>query len=163
MAGAEESLSPRAKRALALFGEGRCCAQAVLMAYADVAGVTEEQAALLAAGLGGGLGRLRLTCGAFTAAAMVCGALVDAKHGGDNEQRVAVYTRVQALHDEMVQRVGTVNCGELLGRGREVPVPEKRTPEYYASRPCARVVLAACRAIEAVAHAGKTTQEEETT
>lgn len=163
MAGAREGIGPREKRALTLFGEGRCCAQAVLMAYADMVGITEEQAALISAGLGGGLGRLRLTCGAFTAAAMVCGALVDAEHGGDNEQRVAVYTRVQALHDDMVQRVGSVNCGELLGRGREVPVPEKRTPEYYASRPCAKVVLAACRAIETVADAGKTAQEEETT
>ena len=141
-------LTPRARQALRLFGEGRSCAQAVLMAYGDLAGLTPDQAALLAVGLGGGMGRLRLTCGAFTAAALLAGAITDPEHGGDEDRRVEVYTRVQAMHDDMVARVGTVSCGELLGRTREVPVPEKRTPEYYRNRPCARVVLAACGVLE---------------
>lgn len=137
----------RAARALRLFADGTNCAQAVLMAYGDLAGLTEEQSALLAAGLGGGMGRLRQTCGAFSAAVLLCGALEGAE-GCRAENRVAVYKRVQAMYDDMVEKVGSNNCGELLGRGREEPVPEKRTPDYYATRPCARVILAACQVIE---------------
>lgn len=138
----------RAARALRLFVDGTNCAQAVLMAYGDLAGLTEEQSALLAAGLGGGMGRLRQTCGAFSAAVMLCGAL-EGKDGGKAENRVAVYQRVQTMYDDMVKSVGSNNCGTLLGRGREEPVPEKRTPDYYATRPCARIILAVCQVIEA--------------
>lgn len=137
----------RAQRAVALFIQGRNCAQSVLMAYADVLELTEEQAALIAVGLGGGMGRLRLTCGAFSAAVMLCGA-IDGPDGGSIERRVPVYRRVQDLHDAFAAQLGSVNCGELLGRTREVPVPEQRTPEYYASRPCVKVIEAACCLIE---------------
>lgn len=142
-----QQIPERAQRALRLFTEGRNCAQSVLMAYADLLDLTEDQAALIAVGLGGGMGRLRLTCGAFSAAVMLCGAL-DGPDGADVDRRVPVYRRVQDLHDAFADKLGSVSCGELLGRTREVPVPEKRTPEYYASRPCTKVILAACRLIE---------------
>lgn len=109
--------SERAQRAVRLFTEGHNCAQSVLMAYADLAGLTEEQAALIAVGLGGGMGRLRLTCGAFSAAVMLSGAL-DGPNGADADRRVPVYRRVQDLHDEFVRTLGTISCGELLGRTR---------------------------------------------
>ena len=45
------------------------------MTYADIAGLTQEQAARVACGLGGGIGRLRDNCGAFSSAVMLCAAL----------------------------------------------------------------------------------------
>lgn len=140
-------MTERAKRALQLFAQGTNCAQAVLQAYGDLAGLTEEQSSLLAVGLGGGMGRLRQTCGAFSAAVLLCGAL-EGEDGGKPENRVAVYKRVQAMYDSFVAKTGSNNCGELLGRTREEPVPEARTKNYYATRPCTKVILAACQVIE---------------
>ena len=140
-------LTQRETKALRFFASGDNCAQAVLKAYCDVIGLTEEQAALVAVGFGGGIGRLRQNCGAFSAAVMLCGAL-HGKDGADAANRTQVYARVQEVHRLFVERLGTVCCGELLGRAAEAPAPEERTPAYYASRPCARVILQACHIIE---------------
>lgn len=141
-------MTTREKQALRNFAAGYNCAQAVFMAYADVCGLTGEQAAVISAGFGGGIGRLRSNCGAFSAAVLLCGAMTP--QGGDPNRRPDVYRRVQEVHASFVERCGTVSCAELLNRypRREGPVPEERTPAYYASRPCARVILQACRIIE---------------
>lgn len=141
-------MTQREKQALQNFAAGYNCAQSVYMAYADVAGLSREAAARASAGFGGGIGRLRQNCGAFSAAVMVCGALEEKGHLP--EGRPQVYGRVQDVYASFVERCGTVSCAELLRRHprAEGPVPEERTPAYYASRPCARVILQACRIIE---------------
>lgn len=141
-------MTERTKQALRNFAAGYNCAQSVAMAYADVAGMTAKQAACASAGFGGGIGRLRDNCGAFSAAVMVCGSLEP--KGYLPEGRPQVYARVQAVHRAFVTRCGTISCAELLRRHprAEAPTPEERTPAYYASRPCARVILQACRIIE---------------
>lgn len=141
-------MTERTKQALRNFAAGYNCAQSVYMAYADVAGLSVEQAARASAGFGGGIGRLRDNCGAFSAAVMVCGSLEEQGHMPQG--RPAVYARVQAVHASFVEKCGTISCAELLKRHpkSEGPTPEERTPAYYASRPCARVILQACRIIE---------------
>lgn len=142
-------ISERQRRALALFGAGHNCAQSVLMAYGDLLGLDEHQAGLVSAGFGGGMGRLRDNCGAFSAAVMLCGVMVG-EDGDDSERRVDVYRRVQAVHRAFAERWGSVNCADLLGKPRvpEEPKPDVRTPDYYAKRPCAKIILSACRIIE---------------
>ena len=137
----------REKKALQNFADGDNCAQAVLKAYCDLVGLTADQAAMVAVGFGGGIGRLRQNCGAFSAAVMLCGAL-HGPDGADAANRTQVYARVQDVHRRFTERLGTICCGELLGRQAEAPTPEERTPAYYASRPCARVILQACHIIE---------------
>ena len=51
-----------------LFRDGYNCAQAVLMAFADVTGLEPDTAARLASSFGGGLGRMREVCGAVSGA-----------------------------------------------------------------------------------------------
>lgn len=142
-------MTHREKQAVANFAAGCNCAQSVLMAYADVLGLTEEQVAMLSVGFGGGMGRLRLHCGAFSAAVMLAGAL-EGEDGAKKEHRPQTYARVQEIHRQFVQRNGTVSCAELLGRAGvpENPTPEERTPEYYAKRPCARIIRSACQIID---------------
>lgn len=145
-------MTERCKQALRNFAAGYNCAQSVSMAYADVMGLTQEQAARAAAGFGGGIGRLRDNCGAFSAAVMVCGALET--NGHQPHGRPKVYARVQEVHAAFVDKCGTISCAELLRRHpkSEGPTPEERTPAYYALRPCARVILQACRVIEEQMH-----------
>ena len=139
----------REERAAVNFLSGCNCAQAVLMAYADVLGLTQEQAAMVAVGHGGGMGRLRLHCGAFSAAVMLAGA-IEGSDGAKKEHRPQTYARVQEIHRRFIEVNGTVSCAELLGRAGvpEDPTPEERTPEYYRKRPCERVIRSACKIID---------------
>ncbi len=141
----------REEKAAAHFLSGTNCAQAVLMAYADVLGLTEDQAAMVAVGHGGGMGRLRLHCGAFSAAVMLAGA-IEGPDGAKKEHRPQTYARVQEIHRRFVEANGTISCAELLGKAGvpENPTPEERTPEYYRKRPCERVIRSACRIIDAM-------------
>mgnify|MGYP002727768306 CR=1 FL=1 len=54
----------RVERAVQLFKEGYNCSQSVVGAFADLYGFTQEQALLMSASFGGGIGRMRQTCGA---------------------------------------------------------------------------------------------------
>ena len=57
-------MGERADRARALFLNGYNCSQAVVGAFSDLFGMEPETAMRFAEGLGGGIGRMRLTCGA---------------------------------------------------------------------------------------------------
>lgn len=142
-------MTEREKQAVRNFSDGHNCAQSVLLAYADVLGLTQEQAAMLSVGFGGGMGRLRLHCGAFSAAVMLAG-VMEGQDGALKEHRPQTYARVQEIHRQFVARNGTISCAELLGRAGvpENPTPEERTPEYYAKRPCVRIIRSACQLID---------------
>lgn len=142
-------MTEREKQAVRNFAQGNNCAQSVLMAYADLLGLTQEQAAMVSVGHGGGMGRLRLHCGAFSAAVMLAGAL-EGPEGADKEHRPETYARVQEIYRRFLAMNGTVSCAELLGRAGvpENPTPEERTPAYYAKRPCAKVIRSACQIID---------------
>ena len=62
-------MTTREEKAVRFFTSGDNCAQSVLKAYCDLVGLTEEQAALVSVAFGGGIGRMRGNCGAFSAAA----------------------------------------------------------------------------------------------
>ena len=54
----------RIEKAVEFFKSGYNCSQSVVLAFADMYGFTQEQAARMAASFGGGIGRMRQTCGA---------------------------------------------------------------------------------------------------
>lgn len=135
------------KQALQYFSEGYSCAQAVAMAYAEKLGLTTAQAALVMGTFGGGIARLRQNCGAYTALMMLTASLTTCD-AMDANLKAEAYPIGQIAHQAFLEKVGTINCGELLGRVAEMPVPEERSPEYYAKRPCAKVVLAATQVYE---------------
>ena len=59
-----EEMQKRIERAVELFKNGYNCSQSVVAAFADMYGFTEEQALRMSASFGGGIGRMRETCGA---------------------------------------------------------------------------------------------------
>ena len=65
----------RAIKAKEYFLQGYACSQAVALAFSDVIGLDEETLLKITLPFGGGLGRLRLTCGAVSGMAMVVGLL----------------------------------------------------------------------------------------
>ncbi len=135
------------KEAVALFKSGYNCAQSVVAAFAGDYGFTKEQALRMSASFGGGMGRMRLTCGAACGLFMLAGLEKGAVDAADREAKGANYALVQALAEEFRRRNGSICCGELLGlkKPEGSPVPEARTAGYYAKRPCADIVAEAAR------------------
>ena len=138
----------RIEKAVELFKEGFNCSQSVVAAFADQYGFTREQALRMSASFGGGIGRMRETCGAACGLFLLAGLETGATDGADREGKAANYAVVQELAEEFKKRNGALKCADLLGLSKKEPVvstPEARTPQYYAKRPCAKMVEEAAR------------------
>lgn len=84
------------------------CAQAVLMPFAEKAGISEEQAFAIAANFGGGMKR-GATCGAITSGLMVLGLF------GVNDA-----TTIREYHRQLKENhQGHLECAELLRINKE--------------------------------------------
>ncbi len=138
----------RVTRAVELFKSGYNCSQSVVAAFADLYGYTEEQALKMASSFGGGIGRMRETCGAACGLFMLAGLQTGATDPKDKEGKAANYKLVQDLAAIFKERNGSLNCGELLGLKKCDSIqatPEDRTTQYYAKRPCVKIVEEAAR------------------
>lgn len=131
-----------AERAVSLFTQGYNCAQSTAAAFADEFGLSKEEILKIMAGFGGGIGGLRGTCGAVSGMAFIAGLALGEYEPEDNEAKTRLYAEVQGAHGEFLEEFGTDSCRELLDRAGcdYSAVPSVRTPEYYASRPCARFI-----------------------
>lgn len=89
------------------------CSQAVLAAFADELGITEEQALKLGACFGGGM-RKGEVCGACTGALMVLGLKYGQCKKGDIESRVRTNSVTERFFDEFKSINGSYICNELL-------------------------------------------------
>lgn len=140
-------LESRIERAVTLFKSGYNCSQSVVTAFADMYGYTEEQALRMSASFGGGIGRMRMTCGAACGLFMLAGLERGAVKGSDREGKAANYALVQKLADEFKRRNGSLICAELLGLKKPEGsyMPEVRTEQYYAKRPCAKMIEGAAK------------------
>lgn len=133
----------RAERAKEYFLQGYACSQAVALAFVDLTDLNEEQISKMTLPFGGGLGRLRLTCGAVSGMATIIG-LLFSKAENIPENKKQTYAIVQELCGTFQKEFGSLICGELLS-GMKVPVEvggvaETRTEEYYKKRSCADMV-----------------------
>ena len=138
----------RVARAVAYFKEGYNCSQAVVAAFADIYGFNREQALRMAASFGGGIGRMRMTCGAACGMFLLAGLETGAVDGADREGKSRNYAVVQELAKRFKEENGSLTCAELLGLSRQESVvseAEARTAAYYQKRPCAKMVETAAR------------------
>ena len=144
-----EQIEERAQRAVELFKQGFNCSQAVFTSCADIYGITDEQLALrLSASFGGGMGRMRLVCGAASGMFMLAGLQNGSATPHDSEGKMANYAFVQHLAGEFKAKYGSLICAELLGlapKGSVDPRPAPRTLEYYEKRPCSEMIAEAVR------------------
>lgn len=141
----------RKERAKEYFLQGYACSQAVALAFSDVMEMSETDIVKLMLPFGGGLGRLRLTCGAVSGMAFVIGA-VFAKGENTPENKKQTYALVQELCGKFKEKTGSLICAELL-QGMKVPVQtggdaEARTSEYYRKRSCGDMVALAAEILE---------------
>ncbi len=144
----DEQIEARAQRAVELFKQGYNCSQSVFAACADLYGVTDESLALrLSASFGGGIGRMRMVCGAASGMFLLAGLHNGSATPHDNDGKMANYAFVQNLAGQFKDKYGSLICAELLGLAPkpEEPRPAERTPQYYEKRPCSEMVAEAVR------------------
>ena len=140
-------MSTHRQKAQELFREGYNCAQSVFAAFCDVTGMEFEEALKLSSSFGGGMGKLREVCGALTGIFMVAGVRYGYTDPGDDQAKAEHYQRIQAFAQRFKEENTSILCRELLalGEGPDSPIPQKRTEDYYKSRPCEHLVgFAAC-------------------
>jgi len=135
-------------KAAELFLEGYNCAQAVAVAFCDVTGMDEKLAARLASPFGGGMGRLREVCGAVSGMLLVLGHLYGYENSDNDARKKALYEQVQMLAKGFQEENGSIICREILKNPPSDPNPSPRTAEYYAQRPCARMVMTAAKLMD---------------
>ena len=143
-------LEARVQRAVDNFMQGYGCCQSVVAAFADLYNLDDTMAKRIAAGFGGGVGRMRMMCGAVSGIVILAGLDRGQIDGADLKGKSMCYKVVQELLDEFKVQNGSVVCAELLGlKGHEKAqssyVASPRTAEYYKTRPCAAKVESAAR------------------
>ena len=137
-------------KAAELFLSGYNCAQSVLVAFSDLTGLDADFSAKFASSFGGGMGRMREVCGAVSGMLMVLGTLYGYDDTvEDDAQKKQLYKDVQALAAQFREECGSIICREILKNPPSDPNPTPRTAEFYAQRPCARMVMAAARLLDA--------------
>ena len=146
----KQELEARVHRAVDNFMQGYGCCQSVVAAFADLYGMDDLTAKRVGAGFGGGVGRLRMMCGAVSGFVILAGLDCGQTEGADREGKSACYKVVQELLARFKEQNGSVVCAELLGlKGYEKAhssyVASERTAEYYKTRPCAAKVECAAR------------------
>ncbi|MGM9804248.1 MAG: C-GCAxxG-C-C family protein [Muribaculaceae bacterium] len=137
----------RAERGVNSFKNGYNCSQAVVNAFADVYDI-DNRFLSLASSFGGGMGRLRMTCGACSGMFMLAGLQTGSPDAGDLDARKLNYATVQQLGKEFKDENGSMMCCDLLGLRAgtiQPPTPDERNAEYYRQRPCVKMVESACR------------------
>ena len=106
-----EDIEVRVARAKELFHQGFNCSQSVFAACADLYGIEDEALALrLSASFGGGIGRMRQTCGAACGMFMLAGLENGSATPHDAEGKKQNYALVQELAADFKRENGSLIC-----------------------------------------------------
>ena len=97
-----------------LFDEGYACSQSVLLAFAEHFKLDKKTAKKISSTFGGGMGRLRETCGAVTGGFMVLGLAFGNEEPNDMDTKLNSYKKVRELNKLVTKVHGTSNCRQLL-------------------------------------------------
>ena len=103
-----------AELVLGYFDEGYACSQSVLLGFAPYFNLDLEMAKRIASTFGGGMGRLRKTCGAITGAYMVLGLKYGNTIPNDMETKLNSYKKVRDLTSKFEEINKTSDCGQIL-------------------------------------------------
>jgi C_GCAxxG_C_C family probable redox protein len=90
-----ENGEERIALAVELFKSGYNCSQAVVAAFADLYGLSREEALKVSASFGGGIGRMRETCGAACGLFILAGLKFGTTVASDSEGKAENYRIVQ--------------------------------------------------------------------
>lgn len=141
----EKISEERIELAVQKFYSGYNCSQSICTAWADAYGFSEEQMAKLSSCFGGGIGRMRKTCGAACGMFLLLGLEEGNANATDKDAKAENYKVVQELARRFAERNGgSIECAELLKQGGIQTTtnykPDERTAQYFAKRPCPKII-----------------------
>jgi len=138
----------REETAVELFAKGYNCAQAVLGAFCEGAGLETATAMKLANGFGGGV-RCGELCGAVSGAVLTIGLRCGFHEEGDMAQKTYCNGKTYEFVEKFKAEKGTVLCRELLGA--DIRRPEEHLTEAVKALHkaiCPSVIACAVRVLE---------------
>lgn len=147
----ETEIAKREARAEELFRMGFNCTQSVAGAWADYYGMDFNFAVRISASFGGGIGRMRETCGAACGMFLLAGLETGCTDPSDREGKSANYKVVQSLAEKFKEHNGYLKCRDMLEAMKDKKViepgyqAEERTDNYYRKRPCIQIIRSAAR------------------
>jgi C_GCAxxG_C_C family probable redox protein len=109
--------------AVATFGEGFSCSQAVLSALAPDLGLDRETALRVAGAFGAGIARTGQTCGSVSGALMVLGLEHSQTQAEDKQAKEEMYALAREFIKRFEARNDSILCRELLGN--DIGSPEE--------------------------------------
>lgn len=159
--GTDDYVLDKGERARAAFCEGRSCSQAVLCAFTEETGLSEQVLLRLGAPFGGGIARTRSVCGAVTGMLMAYGLIKGTDDFRDHNAKTAHYEKCRELMSGFERECGSAICADLLVHratakaAEKGGAPEQRTEAYYKNRSCADYCAVAAQLLAKELKTGK--------
>lgn len=138
----------KAQQAADLHKQGFNCCQAMTVIYGPPFGLAADQAAKVAAGFGGGFGRMGSICGALSGIALVLGLKFGATDPKDKPAKMKTYQKVTDAAEQFKLRCGSIYCRDLLGFDLSTPEGSQRAQQPGAFEKCADFVREAGEILE---------------
>lgn len=140
----------RKEQAINNFKEGYNCTQAVVLAFQDVLTIDAKELCKIASPFGGGISRMRETCGAVTGMVLVLGNLIGYNTPETGEKKHELYKNTQELLKIFENKYGSLTCRVLLNltNKHDDPKPTPRDHAFFEKRPCPELIGGAAEILE---------------
>ncbi len=140
----------RREDAINYFKEGYNCTQSVVLAFKDLLTVDAKELCKIASPFGGGISRMRETCGAVSGMVIVIGNLLGYSTPETGEVKANLYKITQELLLKFEERFGSLTCRNLLNLNvkHDDPNPSPRDHSFFAKRPCPELIGGAAEILE---------------
>ena len=140
----------RKEQAIQYFKEGYNCSQAVVLTFKDVLKIDPNELCRIASPFGGGISRMRETCGAVTGMVLVLGNLIGYETPETGEKKHELYKNTQEILKIFENRYGSLTCGKLLNisQKHDDPKPTPRDHSFFLNRPCPELIGGAAEILE---------------
>ena len=140
----------RRERAINYFKEGYNCTQAVVLAFKDILTIDANELCKIASPFGGGISRMRETCGAVSGMVLVLGNLIGYSTPEMGEKKHELYKKTQELLKIFENKYGSLTCRVLLNltTKHDDPKPSVRDHSFFEKRPCPELIGGAAEILE---------------
>ena len=140
----------RKELAINYFKEGYNCSQAVVLAFQDILGEDAKTLCKIASPFGGGISRMRETCGAVSGMVLVLGYLIGYETAEMGVKKHELYKNSQEILRIFENKYGSLRCGILLNltEKHSDPKPSKRDHSFFEKRPCPELIGGAAEILE---------------
>ena len=140
----------RRELAIENFKKGYNCSQAVVLAFQDVLTIDASELCKIASPFGGGISRMRETCGAVSGMVLVLGNLIGYSTPELGEKKHELYKNTQEILKIFENKYGSLTCRVLLNLTdkHDDPKPSPRDHNFFNKRPCVELIGGAAEILD---------------